>query len=98
MSLLISFRQPARSEFIEAAAWYEAQRPELGVEFIAEIDRCVAAVVQQPLLYPVVHGGMRRVVAKRFPYSVYYRIEPDHIVVLAVFHSSRSPAIWQRRD
>jgi hypothetical protein len=43
MSLSVSFRRAARAEFLEAAAWYESQRPNLGVEFIAEIERCVAA-------------------------------------------------------
>jgi hypothetical protein len=43
MSLSVSFRHSARAEFIEAAAWYESERQNLGVEFIAEIERCVAA-------------------------------------------------------
>lgn len=97
MSLLVSFRRPARAEFIDAAAWYEARRPNLGVEFIAEIDRCVALAAEQPLLFTIVHNGIRRVVAERFPYSVYYRAESHRIVVLAVFHGSRNPSIWQRR-
>jgi plasmid stabilization system protein ParE len=45
----------------------------------------------------VVHKGMRRVTAERFPYSVYFRAETRRVVVLAVFHGSRDPAIWQRR-
>lgn len=97
MSLSVSFRRPARAEFIEAAAWYEARQPNLGVEFIARIDRCVALAAEQPLLFGIVHNDIRRVVAERFPYSVYYRAEPRCIVVLAVFHASRNPSIWQRR-
>ncbi len=60
MSLLVSFRRSARAESIEAAAWYEARRPNLGVEFIAEIDRCVALAAEQPLLFATVHNGTRR--------------------------------------
>jgi plasmid stabilization system protein ParE len=40
---------------------------------------------------------IRRVVAKRFPISVYFRAETRRIVVLAVFHGSRDLAIWQHR-
>lgn len=97
MTFPVVFRRPARAEFIEAAAWYEAQRPTLGVEFIAEIDRCVALAAEQPLLYAVIHKGFRRVTAERFPYSVYFRAEARRVVVLAVFHGSRDPVIWQRR-
>lgn len=97
MSLPVSFRRAARAEIIEATARYEAQRPGLGVEFVTEIDRCVALAAEQPLLYAVVHKDTRRVTARRFPYSVYFRTATDRIVVLAVFHGSRNPAIWQRR-
>lgn len=97
MTLPVTFRRAAREEIIEAAAWYEAQRPNLGVEFIAEVERCVALAAEQPQLYAVVHKGMRRVTAQRFPYSVFFRAETRRVVVLAVFHGSRDPAIWQRR-
>ena len=97
MTFLVTFRRAARSEFIEAAAWYEAQRPNLGVEFISEIDRCIALVAEQPELYAVVYKGVCRITAKRFPYSIYFRAEARRIVVLAVFRGSRDPAIWQHR-
>lgn len=97
MTLLVSFRRAAHAEFIEAAAWYETRQPNLGVEFISEIGRCVALAAMQPLLFGTVHNGVRRVVANRFPYCVYYRPESSHIVVLAVFHASRDPSLWQQR-
>ena len=97
MSLLVSFRRAARDEFIEAATWYEVRHPNLGVEFIAEIDRCVVLAAEQPLLFALVYNGIRRVLAERFPYSVYYQAEARRIVVLSVFHASRDPFIWQRR-
>ncbi len=97
MTLPVTFRRAARAELIEAAAWYESRWLNLGAEFIAEIERCVVLAAEQPLLFGIVHNGIRRVLANRFPYSVYYRPEPRRIVVLGVFHSSRNPSIWQRR-
>lgn len=49
------------------------------------------------MLFAIVHNGIRRVLAERFPYSVYYKAEARGIVVLSVFHASRNPSIWQRR-
>jgi len=46
--LPVTFRRAASAEFIEAAAWYEAQCLNLGVDFIAEIELCVALVAEQP--------------------------------------------------
>lgn len=79
MTLSVTFRRAAREELIEAAARYEAQRPELGAELIAEIERCVARAADRPELYALIHNGMRRVTAKRFPYSVYFRSEEKRV-------------------
>jgi len=94
MSLPITFHRAASAEFIEASAWYERKRLGLALEFMAEIDRCVSLASEHPLQFAVVHKDIRRVVANRFPYSVYFRAEERRIVVLAVFHGSRYPAVW----
>ena len=97
MSLLVTFHRAASAEFIEASAWYESKRLGLALEFMAEIDRCVSLASEHPLQFAVVREDIRRVVAHRFPYSIYFRTEKDRIVVLAVFHGSRDPAIWLAR-
>jgi plasmid stabilization system protein ParE len=65
-------------------AWYEAQKPGLGAEFLSEVERCVANAAERPELYGAVRGEIRRVVTRRFPYSIYYRLRAHCIVVLAV--------------
>lgn len=97
MSLPITFHRAASAELIEASAWYETKRIGLALEFIAEIDRCVSLASKHPLQFAVVREDIRRVVANHFPYSVYFRAEGSRIVVLAVFHGSRNPTIWQAR-
>ncbi len=42
-------------------------------------------------------SGIRRALVRRFPYAVYFAIEHDVIIVLAVLHVSRDPTEWQRR-
>lgn len=97
MSLPVTFHRAASAEFIEASAWYESKRLGLALEFTVEIDRCVSLATEHPLQYAVVRADIRRVVANRFPYSVYFRAEKYRIIVLAVFHSSRDPAILEDR-
>ncbi len=97
MSLPVAFHRAARAEFIEASAWYESKRVGLALESMAEIDRCVSLAAEHPLQFAVVREDIRRVVARRFPYSVYFRAEDRRIVVLAVFHGSRDPGGWQAR-
>ena len=97
MSLPVTFHRAASAEFIEASRWYESKRIGLALEFIAEIDSCVSLASKHPLQFAVVREDIRRVVAHRFPYSVYFRAEKHRIVVLAVFHGSRNPTIWLAR-
>lgn len=98
MTLAVVFRRPARLELIEAARRYEALRPGLGSEFIAEIERCIARAAENPQAYAVVVKNIRRVTAHRFPYSIYFRAEMERMIVLAVFDGRRDPAIWQGRN
>ncbi|MDO8925582.1 MAG: type II toxin-antitoxin system RelE/ParE family toxin [Sideroxyarcus sp.] len=97
MSLPVTFHRAASAEFIEASAWYETKRIGLALEFMDEIERCLSRASEHPHQFAVVREDIRRVVANRFPYSVYFRAEQHRIVVLAVFHGSRDPAIWQAR-
>lgn len=97
MKFDVVFRRAAQDEFADAAAWYEAQRAGLGTEFISEIERCVATIAQRPRHYSVTADDIRRAPVARFPYGIHFRIEAGRIVVLAVFHASRDPAIWRAR-
>lgn len=97
MSFVVSFHRAAKIEFIEASAWYEDKRKGLGLEFVAEIERCILLASEDPLQFALVHKNIRRVVASRFPYSVYFHTEDRRLVVLAVFHGRRDPVIWQDR-
>ena len=97
MTLRIVFRRAAKSEFEDAALWYDKQRRGLGEEFIFQIEQSLAGAADAPQHYPVVFGNVRRTVARRFPYSVYFRVRSDTLVVVAVFHGRRNPEIWQRR-
>ena len=97
MSLAVSFLRAASVELVEASAWYESKQQGLVFEFMAEIERCISQAAANPLQFAVVRSDFRRVVARRFPYCVYFRAEPQRVVVLAVFHSSRNPSIWQDR-
>jgi toxin ParE1/3/4 len=97
MTQAVVFRRAARRELDDAAFWYEEKRSGLGSEFTAEIERALGLVAQNPQRFPIMHGDVRCVRVRRFPYSVFFRVEPSRIVVLAVFHARRNPAIWHRR-
>ena len=97
MTLEVVFRTAARAEFDGAALWYEDRQPGLGAQFVSEIDRAVDLASKHPDRYPIKHKEIRCVRARRFPCSIFYIVEAGQIVVLAVFHARRDPAIWKVR-
>ncbi len=72
-------------------AWYERQNPGLGLELKQAVDQILGRIVDAPDRFRRVHGEVHRALLRRFPYAVYYLVEPKAIVVLAVFHFRRDP-------
>jgi plasmid stabilization system protein ParE len=97
MSLPVVLRDEAQAEFDEAFDYYERQRPGLGVDFVARVQEVFDRIAANPQMHGVVFADIRKAVVRRFPYCVFYRADPTRVEVIAVFHSSRDPSIWQGR-
>lgn len=77
--------------------WYERQRSGLGRDFLRELRAAYARILAGLLGYQGVRWDTRRALLRRFPYAVYFLVDGDVVVVVAVLHTSRDPAEWQRR-
>ena len=97
MSLPIAFRPEARAELIDAWTWYEEQRPGLGDELEACVEAAIGSAARSPASHQRVYATVRRVLVKRFPYGVYYLVEGEVLLVLAVAHGRRKPHYWADR-
>lgn len=83
---------------VEAAFdWYEGEESQLGFEFLAELRAAYERIVNHPLGYEDIRSGIRRALTRRFPYAVYFSVEGETIVIVAVLSTVRDPAAWQRR-
>jgi len=87
----------ARLDAEQAAAWYEGERPGLGIEFTLELDIAVEKAAESPLAYAPVAGPVRRVLMRRFPYAVYFLLDGDEVEVIAILHQARAAEAWQTR-
>ena len=98
MSLPLVFRRAAQLEFDDAAVWYAQRRTGLERDFVNQIDDVLDAISEEPDRYPIVwERDVREAPVTRFPFCIYYRVKPDRIVVLSVFHTSRDPGEWKSR-
>jgi plasmid stabilization system protein ParE len=83
---------------LEARAWYDKIRPELGERFALAVEATVEALAEHPLQFPVVYRNRRRAGVRRFPYGIFFEVHDNRIVVIACFHSRRNPRRWQSRS
>jgi plasmid stabilization system protein ParE len=87
----------AEEEMREAAEYYERQTRGLGHEFLADVQRTVDRIVENPQLGQIVRPNIRRRLMPRFPFGILYRIDPQEIVIIAVMHLRRRPGYWEER-
>lgn len=88
----------ARKDLREAAEFYREQAgASLSQAFLAEFERSVGLLLEHPGLGTMWRHGKRRLVTRRFPFSVIYALVGDQVRILAVAHHSRRPGYWRGR-
>ncbi len=93
----IELHPEADAELIEAAVFYESRVNGLGESFLAEFDGLKLLLQANPKIGVPENEVFRRVVLNRFPYSIFYSLEPNLIWILAVAHQRRRPHYWLER-
>jgi plasmid stabilization system protein ParE len=97
VSRKVTFHRLASKELQDAAQYFESAAAGLGQVFLEEIERCIRCIVRYPRAGLVLRGGVRRWLARAFPYAVVYSVKPSRIRVLAVMHLKRRPTYWVGR-
>ena len=95
MKKQIIIRPEAEADIQDAFLWYEQQRNGLGNDFLLCVEEALSMIGRTPEMYPRVHKNVYRSLIRRFPYGVFYIIEEDRIVILAIFHAKRNPKKWK---
>jgi plasmid stabilization system protein ParE len=91
------FHQAALEEYEESALYYVAISPLVARRFVDEIEAAIRQMRQHPKACAVIEDDIRRRLVKRFPFGIYYCLEEDHILIVAVMHLSRIPGYWKDR-
>lgn len=92
------FTPEAETDLAQVRAWYAQVSPALADRFSRAVQDGCRLIVEQPLAWPLVARGLRKLVLRRFPYSLLYRVEAAVITVAVVAHHKRRPGFWHRRS
>lgn len=74
----------------DAAVWYEDQQPGLGIQFLLEVIAAIDKAAETPEAYAKLYRDVRRVLARRFPYAVYFKYTDGNVKVFAVLHQHQN--------
>lgn len=94
MSFRVEFDPGAEQDLLDAHAWYETQSEGLGAEFLRQVKIQEARLSRSPLIHAVEYENIRRSFLGKFPYSLHFRVEGQHVRVLACIHHRRDPKRW----
>ena len=65
--------------------------------FMSEFTAAVQLLVQFPRVGAPLDGDVRRLLLRKFPYQLIYRVLGDEIRIYAVAHLKRRPNYWTGR-
>jgi plasmid stabilization system protein ParE len=97
MSFELVIRPEAEADALEAFQWYNEQVRGLGQEFLTEIDNALESILAHPEVNRKIYREYRRGLVRRFPYSIFYSMRGELVVVFGIFHAARNPRVWRRR-
>lgn len=93
----VEFSDEAEVDFDKQYEYYFEDNLKVADTFFQRISVSLEKIKQNPYSYPIVYRDIRKYVVKKFPFVIYYQIV-DHVIrVIAVFHTSRNPEIWNDR-
>ena len=89
MSWRVIIRPNAEADARDARLWYESRRAGLGDELLEEIRNAIRELEEHSERRPFYYRGFRRLLTRRFPYKLFYRIEDDRVIVFRILHAKR---------
>ena len=90
-------RKTARAETADVFDWFLERSPAAAAQFLDAVDQAMRLIEEAPVGHPVIRGRLRRVLLRRFPYCIYFKVYPTTIGVVGVIHGCRHPDTWLGR-
>lgn len=87
----LKYTQRAENDLRIAISWYEEQRKGLGLEFLDCIEFAIKRILAFPESYERPHASFHRCIIRRFPFSIFYTLEDEVILIHAIFDNRQDP-------
>ncbi|WP_269233815.1 type II toxin-antitoxin system RelE/ParE family toxin [Flavobacterium flavigenum] len=100
MSYFLKIDNDAFNDILNTSEWYEAQLKGLGLRYKNQVKKQINSLKKNPHLFSIKYDEIRCRKIEKFPFLIHYKIDENLklISVFAVFHTSRNPEIWKKRQ
>jgi len=88
MAAEVRFSAQATTELERAVAWYESQKPGLGLAFLKASEDAIAKIAENPFRFSTSRPPLRQFLLKKFPFTIIYEAG-DCIWIAAIWHQKR---------
>ncbi len=78
--------------------WYDAISPDIGNSFLEEFWFAESRIADKPNAFSKgTHSGFRRVLLKKSPYKIYFKVKDKTVFIVALIHAARSKRYVKKR-
>ena len=92
----IKILESAKQDLREGFHFYESQERGIGSYFLESLFSDIESLRLFGGIHAIHFGRYHRLLSKRFPFAIYYRIEAGEVRVYAILDCRRDPA-WIRK-
>lgn len=82
----------ANEDLVNGFCFYERQSAGLGSYFLDTLFSDIDSLILYYGVHPIHFKQYHRMLSKRFPFAIYYKVDKDDILVYAVLDCRKNPA------
>ena len=99
MVYALKYFDEVETDILEAVLWYREQNNGLEIKFINAIEIAINSILKHPKNYTIRYKNVRIAHPKIFPFNINYYLDDVYntVVVIAIVHNKRNPAITKKR-
>ena len=87
MNYLVENRPRVYDDIIDAVDYFFSINPKLAEDFLDRIEEAKQSILNTPKGFVVKYSKVRTILLKQFDYHIYYIIEENKIIILAILHA-----------
>lgn len=95
--MLVRIARSAEADLLNGFMFYERQQAGVGTYFLDSVYADIDSLMLYAGQHPKPHGRLHRMLARRFPFAIYYDLQGDSATVVAVLDCRQNPASIVKR-